>query len=118
MNVPVEVALGSPEGVVVEGRYGNRIRYNLADGRVMYVPPIVASKIAAEEISVGECFQLCKTMVKTGQRRSIEWVVERNDPEQSPEQAVETEMEPAAPESQLERDLRLSVEIAHANNGK
>ena len=118
MNVPAEVVLESPEGVVVEGRYGNRVMFHLTDGRVMYVPPIVASQIAAQEIPAGERFQLCKTLVKTGSRRSVEWVVQRIDPEQGPEPPADNWPPPEAPESPLEHDLRVSVEMAHANNGK
>ena len=54
MNVPAEVALQSSEGISVEGRYGTRKMFTLIDGRVMYVPPIVASKIEAAGIAPGE----------------------------------------------------------------
>ena len=77
MNVPKEVVLQSAEGAAVEGRYGIRVMFPLADGRVMYVPPIVANKIHSEGIVPGEHFQLCKAMVKAGQKRTIEWSVER-----------------------------------------
>jgi hypothetical protein len=59
-NVPIRVALQSLEGLMVEGRYGNRMMFTLMDGRVMYVPPIVATKIEAEGIAAGERFELCK----------------------------------------------------------
>lgn len=52
-NVPNEVSLESPQGVVVQGRYGDRMMFNLTDGQVMYVPPIVANKIEAEGIGPG-----------------------------------------------------------------
>jgi len=42
-SVPLEVALASPQGTLVQGRYGDRMMFNLTDGQVMYVPPIVAS---------------------------------------------------------------------------
>jgi hypothetical protein len=110
MNKPTEVALQSPEGVCVDGRYGPRMMFNLADGRVMYVPPIVANKIHAAGIIPGESFQLCKASVKTGQRRSVEWLLERIGPDENPPQAAD-----ARPgESPIEHDLRLSVEIANA----
>src|ERR1041384_5227002 len=80
-SVPLEVALASA-GTLVQGRYGDRMKFNLTDGQVMYVPPIVASKIEAEGIRPGERFQLCKVPVKTGQRRSIEWSVRRLSPEE------------------------------------
>jgi hypothetical protein len=114
-SVPLEVALASA-GTLVQGRYGDRIKFNLTDGQVMYVPPIVASKIEAEGIGPGERFELCKVQVKTGQRRSIEWSVRRlNPPEargETPAKTIE------APETQLESDLRASVNLANSQNGK
>jgi hypothetical protein len=110
MNVPKEVALQSSEGVCVEGRYGTRMMFNLADGRVMYVPPIVACKIEAAGITPGECFQLCKASVKTGQRRSVEWLVERINPQHDRPECPPT----GIAETPLERDLRLSIEMANA----
>jgi hypothetical protein len=110
MNRPTEVALQSPAGVAVEGRYGLRVMFNLADGRVMYVPPIVANKIEAAGIVAGENFQLCKATVKTGQRRSVEWLLERISPdENSPAPATSL-----PDETPIEHDLRLSVEMANA----
>ena len=82
-SVPMEVALASPQGTLVQGRYGDRMKFDLTDGQVMYVPPIVANKIEAEGIVPGEPFELCKAQVKTGQRRSIEWSVKRLDPERA-----------------------------------
>jgi hypothetical protein len=124
MNVPAEVALDSAQGVVVEGRYGARMRFNLADGRVMYVPPIVAGKIAAEGIVPGERFHLCKAAVRTGQKRSVEWLLERVNPDQTgqrvnPQQTSErlADGTPAAePETPRERDLRMSVEMVNGRN--
>jgi len=113
-NVPNEVSLESPQGVVVQGRYGDRMMFNLTDGQVMYVPPIVANKIEAEGIGPGERFELCKAQVKTGQRRSIEWSVRRLDPEEPRAE----ERSDTVPENQLESELRASVEMANAKNGK
>jgi hypothetical protein len=110
MNKPTEVALQSPEGVCVDGRYGPRMMFTLADGRVMYVPPIVANKIHAAGIIPGESFQLCKASVKTGQRRSVEWHLERISPDENPPQAADGRPD----ESPIEQDLRLSVEMANA----
>src|SRR5271168_785191 len=96
MNVPTEVTLQSSEGVAVEGRYGTRIMFNLADGRVMYVPPIIANKI--EGIPAGETFKLRKAAVKTGRKRSVEWELERLDPDEGEKPAEGAD----APETQLE----------------
>ena len=109
MNVPTEVTLQSSEGVAVEGRYGTRIMFNLADGRVMYVPPIIATKI--EGIPAGETFKLRKASVKTGQKRSVEWQLDRLEPDEPPENPADGV---DAPESPLERDLRVSAEMANA----
>jgi hypothetical protein len=110
-NVPTQVTLQSSQGVVVEGRYGNRMMFSLIDGRVMYVPPIVATKIEAEGIAAGERFELCKAQIKNGHGRSVEWALRRLDPE---EQLVEVAPDTPAPDTPLERDLRLSVEMANA----
>ena len=110
-NVPTQVALQSSQGVVVEGRYGNRMMFTLSDGRVMYVPPIVATKIEAEGIAAGERCELCKAQIKNGHGRSVEWAVRRLNPE---EQLAEIATDAPAPESQLEHDLRVSTEIANA----
>jgi hypothetical protein len=112
MNKPTEVALQSPEGVCVDGRYGPRMMFTLADGRVMYVPPIVANKIHAAGIIPGESFQLCKASVKTGQRRSVEWLLNRISPDENP--PLDADALPSPGESSIEHDLRLSVEMANA----
>jgi hypothetical protein len=96
MNVPKELALASPSGTLVEGRYGNRMMFHLSNGQVMYVPPIVATKIEEAGIAPGESFELCKTSVRDGRRRSVEWNVKRTD----------------AP-SQLEQNLRASLDAVH-----
>src|SRR5258708_4196888 len=114
-NVPIRVALQSPQGVVVEGRYGNRMMFTLVDGRVMYVPPIVATKIEAEGIAAGERFELCKAQIKNGHGRSVEWALRRLDPE---EQLVEIAPDAPAPETQLEHDLRASAEMANAKKAR
>jgi hypothetical protein len=110
-NVPAQVTLQSSQGIVVEGRYGNRMMFSLVDGRVMYVPPIVATKIEAEGIAAGERFELCKAQIKNGHGRSVEWALRRLDPE---EQLVEVAPDAPAAEPQLEHDLCVSVEMAKA----
>ena len=103
MNVPAEVALKyAGPGKPIEGRYGNRVMYTLADNRVMYVAPIVASRISDLGIQPGEPFQVCKQEKKQGQRKLIEWRV----------QCLESE-----PETQLEHQLRESIEVAQAAKG-
>jgi hypothetical protein len=100
-NVPVEVALQNEAGVSVAGRYSDRVMYTLSDGRTIYVPPFVALRISELGIRAGEPFRICKRHLKTGQRKTVEWSVERVD---------------ADAETQLERDLRESIEVANSQN--
>lgn len=93
-NVPVEIALRCIDGTRVEGRYGDRVRYTLADARMMLVPPVVAERIKELEIQPGEPFQICKQKTRNGHRNSILWQVERL----------------GESETQLERDLHASLE--------
>jgi prepilin-type processing-associated H-X9-DG protein len=110
-NVPIQVTLQSSQGVVVEGRHGNRMMFSLVDGRVMYVPPIVATRIEAEGIAAGERFESCKAQIKNGRGRSVEWALRRLDPE---EQLVDVAPDAPPPETQIEHDLRVSIEMANA----
>jgi hypothetical protein len=99
MNVPIDLTLKYTAGKTVEGRYGNRVMYTLADNRVMYLAPIVASRISQLGIEAGELFQICKLEKREGQRKFIEWRVQRLENE---------------PETQLEHDLRESIKVAQA----
>ena len=100
MNKPAEVALkDAGPGKPIEGRYGNRVMYTLADDRVMYVAPIVASRISDLGIQPGELFHVCKQLKKQGTQRIIEWHVERLA---------------SNPETQLERELRESIAAAQS----
>src|SRR5712691_6960475 len=91
MNVPAEVALkDAGPGKPSEGRYGNRVMYTLADDRVMYVAPIVASRITDLGIQPGEVFQVRKQVKRQGRRKLIEWQVQRLQPE--PETPLEHEL--------------------------
>jgi hypothetical protein len=112
-NTPTEVALDSPQGTIVEGRYGDRVLFHLTDGRVMYVPPIVARKIEAQGIAPGEPFELCKTQVKNGRLRSIEWWLRRTA-ESSDGGHPEIPTEPA---TDLESQLVQSIAAANGTNG-
>ena len=97
-NVPIEIALACVDGVRIEGRYGDRVKYTLTDDRTMYVDPFVAERIKELAIQPGELFQVCKRQAKKGNRKTIYWVVEP----------------PREAESQLERDLRASLERVKA----
>jgi len=76
-NVPVTVALAYADGLQVEGRFGDQILYTLADERVMYVPPVVRSKLVELGIQPREPFTICKAERKEGNRRFIEWQVNK-----------------------------------------
>src|SRR5215475_3589521 len=76
-NVPVTVALAYADGLRVEGRFGDQIMYTLSDERVMYVPPVVRSKLVELGIQPGESFTICKAERKEGNRRFIEWQVKK-----------------------------------------
>jgi len=97
-NVPVEIALQCPDGVRVEGRYGDRVKYTLTDHRMMCVAPVVAERIRELGIQPAELFWVCKRQAKKGNRKTIHWAVERF----------------GDCESQLERDLRESLDRLHA----
>ena len=100
MNVPAEVALKyAGPGKPIEGRYGNRVMYTLTDNRVMYVAPIVASRISNLGIQAGEVFHVCKQEKRQGRKKLIEWQVQRLESE---------------PETKLEQELRESIEVAQA----
>ena len=113
-NSPTEVALNSPQGTIVEGRYGERVLFHLTDGRVMYVPPIVARKIEAQGIAPGEPFELCKTQVKNGRLRSIEWWLRRTHAESPNGDSPES---PAESPGDLESQLVQSIAAVNGANG-
>src|SRR6516165_8138005 len=77
-NVPIIVALAYAGGLPVEGRFGDQIMYTLADERVMYVPPVVRSKLVELGVQPREPFTLCKAERKEGNRRFIEWQVAKD----------------------------------------
>jgi hypothetical protein len=81
-NVPVTAALAYPDGIKVEGRFGDQVMYSLSDERVMYVPPVVRDKLVEIGIQQHESFSICKAERRNGNRRFIEWVVKRLESEQ------------------------------------
>ena len=95
-NLPVEIALQCTDGIRIEGRYGDRVKYTLTDDRTMYVDPSVADQIKELEVQPGEVFQVCKCQDKIGNRRTVFWLVRRG-----------CDVGP-----QLERDLLASLERA------
>jgi hypothetical protein len=127
-NVPVSVALAYADGVPVEGRFGDQIMYTLADERVMYVPPIVRSKLVELGIQPREPFTICKAERKEGNRRFIEWPVNKENnsdclpPPETPKVNGQTNGGPDAPKpsnghaavSNLQQALASSIDAAIA----
>jgi hypothetical protein len=79
-NSPVHVALKFDGGRDVDGRYGPQVLYTLTDGRLMYLEPKAAHRIDELKIRVGEPFSICKREIKNGQKRTVEWEVNRLEP--------------------------------------
>ena len=82
-NVPVEAMLAYPDGLKVQGRFGDQVMYSLTDGRVMYVPPIVRDKLVELGIRQNEPFAICRAERREGTRRFVDWVVQPEGSTQS-----------------------------------
>jgi hypothetical protein len=106
-NVPVEVALRPGSEKQVEGRYGPQMMYTLTDQRVMYVPLIVADRIRELNIGSGEPFEVCKAEVRDGNRRWIEWRVNK----------LEDRKDAVPPEDASGRESTASPNNANNGNG-
>ncbi len=76
-NVPQVITLKYDDGKDVEGRYGDEVYFTLQDGKAAYLPPIIREKFAAAGVRRGMPVQITKKEVKTGNRKSIQWQVER-----------------------------------------
>lgn len=91
-NVPAEVALAYDGGKEVEGQYGPQIMFSLAAApggeNTMYLPPHVAERMRELRIAKGERFAVTKAEVKSGNRKGIEWQVQRVDPPKQSELAA------------------------------
>ena len=59
-NVPLEVCLAQLEGREIGGRRGEQVMYDLADGRLMFVPLSVRDQLRKLGIKPGERFQICR----------------------------------------------------------
>jgi hypothetical protein len=79
-NTPVQVTLKYEGGRDVDGRYGPQVLYTLPDGRLMYLEPKAARRIDELKITAGEPFSICKREVPNGQKRTVEWDVQRLEP--------------------------------------
>lgn len=72
------------------GDYGDSLMYRLTDGRAWFAPPICGRKLAELNIGIGELFSVTKAEVSKGNRRSIEYRVERVEVEPPVSNAVAT----------------------------
>jgi hypothetical protein len=114
-NVPVIVALKFPEGKIVEGRFGDQVYYILAQppNSCMYLDLGVAQKINALEPRKNELINICKRW--SGKRNDdTQWDIWRSGPGETPPAPAPTSKQFASaatgiPETELERDLRLSL---------
>ncbi len=75
-NVPVTATLAYADGLRVQGRFGDQVMYSLADGRVMYVPPMVRDKLVELGVRQNEPFAICRAERREGNRRFVDWVVQ------------------------------------------
>jgi hypothetical protein len=111
-NVPVEVALLYADGRDVEGRFGDQVMYTLADDRVMFVPPIVRDRFVQLGVVAGELVTVCKREVKQGNRRSIQWQVERLEGSATGETSKATPAAPAPAPSQSQKPPQATTPAA------
>jgi hypothetical protein len=102
-NVPQRLVLASL-GVIKGGFYGPQKLFQLADGRSLYLDLEVAQRLE-QTVSIGQEFWLCKRK-PAGKRQKTRWDLYLEDPT------------PQDGESDLERDLRLSIQEFHSPNGK
>lgn len=77
MNVPQEVALKYVTGKEVAGNYGTDAMFTAVDGRRFYVPPFVGTQIEALGLKPGQAVIITKRESSQGNRKGVEWVVER-----------------------------------------
>jgi hypothetical protein len=77
-NVPVTAMLAYADGLKVQGRFGDQVMYSLADGRVMYVPPLVRDKLVELGIRQNEPLAICRAERREGNHRFVDWVVQPN----------------------------------------
>jgi hypothetical protein len=117
-NVPVTAALAYPDGIKVEGRFGDQVMYSLSDERVMYVPPVVRDKLVEIGIQQHEPFSICKAERRNGNRRFIEWVVKRLESEQSGVHKAGNDDDSRSAEGSQSTDTAASCVPAIGSNGK
>lgn len=113
-NVPVTATLAYPDGLKVQGRFGDQVMYSLTDGRVMYVPPVVRDKLVELGIRQNEPFAICRAERREGNRRFVDWVVQ---PDGSAAQAQSATAHGDTPGSPMNRDNGAHVRGNGNGNG-
>jgi hypothetical protein len=106
-NINVELALQFATLKACPSHFENsppQYMFTTVDGRIGFVPRIVADKIAALNLKPGEPIDICKTEMIRGQRRRIEW------------QVSQAKVSPAEQPSELENQLQRSLD--HVNGQK
>jgi hypothetical protein len=116
-NVPVSAMLAYADGLKVQGRFGDQVMYSLADGRVMYVPPIVRDKLVELGIRQNEPFAICRAERREGNRRSVEWVVQPNGTA-APSQSVAAHNDPSGSPLNGDNGTRVRANGNGNGNGK
>jgi hypothetical protein len=79
-NTPVQGALKYDGGRDVDGPYGPQVLRTLANGRLMYLEREAARRIDELKITAREPFSMCKREARNGQKRAVEWEVNRLEP--------------------------------------
>jgi hypothetical protein len=113
-NVPVTATLAYADGLKVQGRFGDQIMYSLADGRVMYVPPIVRDKLVELGIRQNEPFDICRAERGDGNRRFVDWVIQ---PHGAASPIASTNSHADAPGAQVNGDRRARFKPDGKGNG-
>jgi hypothetical protein len=102
MNIPQVFELAFPDGLKVNSKFsGDQIMFSLTNGEKWYCDPFIASKISAAGIGANTPFTVCKREVINGNRRVVEYEVERI--------LEESALAPA--------DVRPTVRAAESNDG-
>jgi hypothetical protein len=115
-NVPVELALRSLAGELVDSQFGGQQYRFTADLGVFYVSEpvgdIIHNQVRKLGVVVGECIEICKREVSRNGRKSIQWEVAKvgfsvgEQPDGTFAIAAPAAVEPA---SDLERKLAASI---------
>lgn len=103
-NVPQQLALSDPEGMILEGRFKDQVFYQLTDGRGMVLDTDTAAKLNLLGLQKAEAFSICKTW--SGRPKdAMEFTVWLSPSSEKQRAATED------PEETMEQ-LRLSIEMA------